>query len=133
MDEDNAWREDTQTPGDAKSADHLEPPPSKDCVPDPEAESSGALTPRQLDILVFLTLVGEADEGDIAYGLRLAPEELARVPAGFLDSPGEFVARRELEALSRLGLAATDGITWELTNRGREVLATLEHKQPAAE
>lgn len=133
MVEDSAWREGSQTPGDAKPADHLEPPASKDYVSDPEAEPSGAPTPRQMDILVFLNLVGESDEGDIAYGLRLAPEELGRVPDVFLDSPGEFVARRELEALSRLRLVAGDGITWELTDRGREVLEALEHKLPAAE
>ncbi len=128
MEEDNTEYRDSRALGTESAESHG---PDRD--PEPGAGLAGAPTPRQLDILVFLNLVGEADEGDIAYGLRLAPEELARVPAGFLDTPGEFVARRELEALSRLGLAATDGITWELTNRGREVLAALERKQPAAE
>jgi hypothetical protein len=77
---------------------------------------------RQRDILLFLDLVGPADEGDVAYGLRLAPNELARVPVDFQDLAGEFIARRELEALARMGLVVGDGVTWRLTARGKEAI-----------
>jgi len=86
--------------------------------------------PRQLDVLLFLNLVGPADEGDVAYGLRLEPQDFARIPDGFRDMAGEYVARRELEALARMGLVTGDGVVWELTARGREVLAELESQAP---
>ncbi|ACA60357.1 hypothetical protein [Candidatus Desulforudis audaxviator] len=128
--ENNARHRDSEAPGIAKPVDSPEPLASGGRAPEPEAGFAGEPTPRQMDILVFLNLVGEADEGDIAYSLRLAPEELARVPAAFLDSPGEYVARRELEALARLGLVVGDGVTWELTGRGKDALQALERGQP---
>lgn len=78
---------------------------------------------RQMDILLFLQLVGPSDAGDVAFALRLAPGELSGVPEAFRDAPGEVVAVRELEILSRMGLVIGDGVAWELTCRGREVLA----------
>ncbi len=86
--------------------------------------------PRQLDILLFLNLVGPADEGDVAYGLRLEPQDLARIPDGFRDMAREFVARQELEALHRMGLVTSDGVVWELTARGRQALQALEASSP---
>lgn len=82
--------------------------------------------PRQVEILLFLDLVGPADEGDLAYGIQLEPADFARIPTGFRDIPREFVVRRELETLSRMGLVVGDGVAWELTPRGRAVLRALD-------
>ncbi|MBE0466033.1 MAG: hypothetical protein IBX71_02255 [Candidatus Desulforudis sp.] len=82
--------------------------------------------PRQVEILLFLDLVGPADEGDLAYGIQLDPADFARIPAGFRDIPREFVVRRELETLSRMGLVVGDSVAWELTLRGRKIIQLLK-------
>lgn len=78
-----------------------------------------ALTDRQLTILDFLDLLGPAEEGDVAYSIRLGPQEVRRVPPSFFDLPGEFIARRELKRLERIGLVRYDGVAWSLTPAGR--------------
>lgn len=78
-------------------------------------------TPRQLQIMAFMAVMGPVDEGDVALAFRLTPEDLRRVPASFADSPGDFVARLELKALLAAGYVFHDGVLWGLTNEGRKM------------
>ncbi|MFZ5898614.1 MAG: hypothetical protein ACOYU7_05505 [Bacillota bacterium] len=78
-------------------------------------------TPRQLQIMGFLAVMGPCDEGDVALAFPVMPEELSRVPDSFMDTPGDYIARVELETLRQAGMVFHDGVLWGLSPRGQKL------------